>query len=93
MHCLHTHAGIFLKHRRFSASLAFRAILLNLSRNPFIFLFLLSRRPQTILSLNTEKKSSATLHHPSSFKNQSLLIGKTVRTMRNSASMQPVHQS
>ena len=36
MHCLHTHAGIFLKHRRFSASLAFRAILLNLSRNPFI---------------------------------------------------------
>ncbi len=37
MHCLHTHAGIFLKHRRFSASLAFRAILLNLSRNPFIF--------------------------------------------------------
>ena len=37
MHYLHTYAGIFLKHRRFSASLAFRAILLNLSRNPFIF--------------------------------------------------------
>ena len=56
MHCLHTHAGIFLKHRRFSSSLAFRAFLLNLSRNPFIFLFLLSRRPQTYpISQHREK--------------------------------------